>query len=444
VKHLVYPVFLALVGAVILFNYLANRRGIRVGVIRLVNVSWCLAACVFMVVTSEPHDWFHDFRAGYWHAGRLVLARPADMYGLDELTFVNIPVTGLLFVPFAGLGEYQAGMVFSIIALAAMAATWLLLVRQARLTVQGRWLLAALFVTSGPLFYSLRHGNSTTFVLPLLAFALICLESGRSFCSGALLGVAGLIKPPLLLLPAYYTLRRRWRVVAGAATVGVVAGASSLALFGWDVHVIWYERCIRPFAGKPLAAYNAQSIGSALARFVAPGDFGELWVPIAVTASWARWTKVVECAVIAVTLLVCLRPIRKERCTAHRLDFCLMLCLALVISPVTWTHYFLLLLLPAALYLGNQLGQPRTRATDSVMAVAFLAMSPPVRGWALRHWYTSLLVSHSLAGALLVMAVLAVARWRLSSPSLAAPQFCERLRKEPLAKAAKDLYVSAA
>src|SRR5207302_2590404 len=143
----------------------------------------------------------------------------------------NLPVLALPFLPFAGLGEYQAGAVFLMLGAALGAGAWLQLVRLGKLDGRARWLLAGLFVLNGPLFYCLRQGNATILVLPLLAAALAGLGAGRPFRSGVLLAAAGLVKPPLLLLPAYYAFRRRWRVVAGSALAGLAAGAASLLFF---------------------------------------------------------------------------------------------------------------------------------------------------------------------------------------------------------------------
>jgi hypothetical protein len=370
-----------------------------------------------MVLASEPPDWFHDFRVAYWRAGQLALSNPPAMYadlgaGEKEIAFVNLPVLALPFVPLGRLQEYDAAFVFAVISVVGAAAGWLLLCRLAGLRGPQRWLLACLFLLNGPLFHSLRHGNSTTFVLPLLAAALMGLEAHRPVWAGMLLGCAALIKPPLLLLPAYYALRRRWRVAAGATVAVLGVAGVSMLLFGVDVHGVWYQRSIAPFAGRPLAAYNVQSLTAFLARFVTKLDYGECWWPVPVGPTFQALNDMVLLAVGGATLVVCLRPAGEHR-EAGRLDFCLVLCLALAVSPVCWTHYFLLLLLPAALFLGGRLGVPPTGRWALAVGAAFLAMSLPVRGWSQTHYWQFILVAHPLYGALLLTATLAAARLRL-------------------------------
>jgi hypothetical protein len=422
VKHLYYPLYLAAIAVVVLFNLVAAKRRLSPRLIVACNIAWGLATCVFMFLNCEPKPWFQDFRLGYWEAGRKILTSPGEMYGIRELHFVNLPVLGLLCVPFGFLEEYAAGIVFAVLSLGGTALAWWQLCRLGGHEGKQRLLLAWIFVFSGPLFYSLREGNATTLMLPVLAAALAALLAGRPFRSGALLGVAALIKPPLLLLPAYYAFRRRGRVAAGSAAVVVPVVLLSLLLFGTDLHRLWYERCLAPYARGPVAAYNSQSVTSFLARFWAPGDYGEYWGPFAVGLGFHLANRAAVLTLGAGVLLLCMRPGGRDRATTERLDFSLVLSLALLSSPICWTHYLLLLLLPFALLLGGKLGTPPTRRQLVGMGLAFLLMSLPVRAWALRSWYECVLAAHPFAGAVVLLTILAAARWRLAGESLCSPR----------------------
>jgi hypothetical protein len=413
VKHIYYPIYLAWIALAVAFNMMARGRlscRTRAGG----NLLWGAGAAAFMILASEPLDWFYEFRIAYWHAARVMFSNPAAMYGQGTFAFVNLPILALPFYPFASMGQYQAGAIFMVLSVALSMVAWRQLVLLGKLDAAGRWLLAGLFVINGPLFYCLRQGNSTILVLPLLAAALAALQDARPYRAGMLLAAAALIKPPLLLLPAYYALRCRWRVAAGSAIVGLTVATGSLLLFGLEVHRAWYECCVTPFVGRALASYTSQSLSSFLARWFCELDSGEVWWPIPVDGRFQLLHRLVVVGLGGVTLLLCLRRAAREQAAAGRLDFCLVLCLALVISPVCWTHYYLLLLLPAALLLGGQGGSPLSKPQWVSLSLAFLAMSLPVRGWSVNHWGLSLLVSHYLSGALLLLVVLAMARHQLT------------------------------
>jgi hypothetical protein len=59
-------------------------------------------------------------------------------------------------------------------------------------------------------------------------------------------------------------------------------------------------------------------------------------------------------------------------------EFVLVLNLALVASPLSWTHYYLLLLLPAALLLAGRLPTAGGPATYRLMYAGLLLASMPV------------------------------------------------------------------
>lgn len=147
-----------------------------------------------------------------------------------------------------------------------MIATWHALARLAKLNRDKSLLLLFLFAACGPLAYSLRIANSTHFVLLLFVLAVWALRKDRAFLAGAIFGFAALIELPLILLGIYFLLRGRWRVAMGGAAICAFAALLSLAVFGWDLHMYWYEHTIKPVSAHPLAAYNNQSIQGFFAR----------------------------------------------------------------------------------------------------------------------------------------------------------------------------------
>jgi hypothetical protein len=115
------------------------------------------------------------------------------------------------------------------------------------------------------------------------------------------------------------------------------------------------------------------------------------------------------------SLLLLRRPGTKHRDTMY-LELSMVLCLALLISPISWTHYYLLLLLPLSLYAGNRLTMPDRGGWLVAVMAATVLLAPPVRftaGAVSNGLVETLLLSHYVMGALLLWGVLAYARWRV-------------------------------
>ena len=88
-----------------------------------------------------------------------------------------------------------------------------------------------------------------------------------------------------------------------------------------------------------------------------------------------------------------------------------MLVLAVVTSPVSWSHYYLLLLLPWALYLGGRLGLPDDAATRWLMVGGMLLSSlpvivPPLGSGLIAAIVSRTIVSAWMFGGLLMLAAL--------------------------------------
>lgn len=367
--------------------------------------------------STEPQarDLFVDFTKAYYPAGQAAIQHPADLYARsdDDLTYVNIPLVALLFSPFAALNVSTAATVMTVIGVLATIATAYYCIRLTGVTGWQRLLLIGLFAVNGPLFYNLRIGNTSQYTLLLLIAALFSLRQKREVLAGGLLAIAGIIKVPLLLFGAYYCLRGRWRVVAGLVGGLVVIGLASLLVFGPELHVTWYQQCIQPFAGKPLSAFNVQSVDGFLARSLLGGGLRN-WLPMQVDWTYKLVRYVLVALLVGSAIWIGWRSRPPATTEAENLEFAIVLCLALTISPISWTHYYLMMMLPLALYVGNQLAIPLAKGWLWGMAISALLLSLPTVNLNLEHPLFKLLISHYLFGGLLLLTVLLVARWQTS------------------------------
>jgi hypothetical protein len=349
-----------------------------------------LALHLLLWQISEPAEIFSDFfKANYRAAEALIHDGPHAIWDGDEpfaVGFVNIPILAWLTVPLVRLGEAGAAWTFLALGAAATIAAFFLLRRLTRLD---RWRAPALlflFLVNGPLVNSLREGNTTHFILLLLVAALLLWRAGREFAAGFALGVCAVFKLPFLLFGAYFLLRRRWRIVAGGATSIGLTVALSLAVFGAEINGAWIRCCVEPFAKGVMPAFNVQSIDGFLMRLVTGESQLQVWEPQELSVAH----KVARLAIFAVLYGAVFWLIwRSERAPPpaqattglaprdYR-EYALVLVLALATSPVSWTHYYLLLLLPFALWLGGRLPLPDDAATRRLMWGALAVASAPV------------------------------------------------------------------
>ncbi|RJP70517.1 MAG: DUF2029 domain-containing protein [Comamonadaceae bacterium] len=348
------------IGIAVLYAWSARSSG--QGTRAFVLGAWALAGLMAVAVfaMSDPKGLFEDFREAYLDAGIAVRDAPAALAPMLEKGvngFVNLPIVAYLFWPFAFLPFKAAAVVFSFIGLLCTLAAWRTLVRGLDLNRRSAAVLLLAFAASGPLIYSVREGNISHFLLLPLAIAMLQLRRGADLRAGMVLGLVALLKLPFLLLGVYYLLRGRWRVVLGGLLVCGTAALASLAVFGWDMHVRWYEYCIKPYGQDPIPAFNVQSVQAFVLRLQMGASGLFVWdvVPL---AGWARPLSVALVGLLYAGVLLWLWRTRQAasvlpaaRPPASDTEFLLVVALACLSSPLSWSHYFCWFLLPAAHFL---------------------------------------------------------------------------------------------
>src|SRR5215475_11136610 len=213
---------------------------------------------------SEPELLFSDFYKAYYPAAQALLREgPRHTWQIGEdpsLACVNLPILGYLFVPLALFERPTAGFLYLAIGVAAVVAMALLLARWLQLRGREFAVLVMLFAANGPLVNGLREGNTTHIVGLLLVVSLIFICSGRQFLAGVLLGFCAVVKLPLMVFCVYYVLLQRWRIAAGALLSISLLGVASILVFGSEINIGWYDKCVAPYVTGVIGAFNVQSI----------------------------------------------------------------------------------------------------------------------------------------------------------------------------------------
>jgi alpha-1,2-mannosyltransferase len=359
---------------------------------------------------SAPRNLFSDYLKGYYPAGRSLWSADYSLESLyQSVAFVNLPIVSVILAPFSAISPpaIAAAAFFAAGLLATAMALWILCrLADPRRPVQIA-IIATLTLVNGPLIYSLREGNTTHFVLLLLALYISETENRSSYIGGCLVGVASIIKLPLLIFLLYFIATGRFRSAAGFLIVVSASFVASIYIFGLETHETWYKSTIEPFSGGVVGAYNVQTIDSFVLRlFTGPLHLRD----------YLPHQRSIEHAAIRVTAIVTLislswiavRRYRGTQADRDILSFCLVLILALMASPLSWSHYFSLLLVCYALYLGGRLPLSSDRCTQLLIGCGIVLGSLPV----LRGGYAILsgeivartLASCTFAGAALLLA----------------------------------------
>jgi hypothetical protein len=192
----------------------------------------------------------------YYLAGRLLregfpldrlydwewLQRQKDHLGLDQSLVGYVPLTIFSALPIApltllpALVAKQCWLVFNLMLLPAIG--WLL--REITGMPFRRVALIGLLAVV-PLRTNFQFGQQHLFVLFLLSVATWCTFRDHDVGAGAALAVAAVLKLYPAALVLLLVRKRRWRVLASMAVVGLLLGAVGIALWGiepWRVYVV--------------------------------------------------------------------------------------------------------------------------------------------------------------------------------------------------------------
>jgi hypothetical protein len=288
-------------------------------------------------------------------AGQAVLDG-SDIYQAHNIRgwyYIYPPLFAVLMAPFALLPTFWAALAWyglSVVLIAWTVKMCVSLVKDA-LHVKGDPLaLLALppLLVLFPLMSALARGQTTPILLWLVTAGLVYAWKGQNV-RGAICFAGGILLKvfPAVLL-AYFVWRRRWRFVAATlAATAVGAFIIPAAVYGWHRNIDYLkawgntigkpaleaesERADNPLYGQLLNSQlpRNQSLSAVLTRLT--GNPGARWIGMAVGAIMA-----------AVILLLGQRA--KSSNEIHVLSAAVAW--MLLIPPVSWAHYFMLLLLP--------------------------------------------------------------------------------------------------
>ena len=298
---------------------------------------------IYHQVVADPHPVSNPI----W----LALARQGGIADGMVTPYVQTPLWAWMVAPLA------TGMQFSVfkrIFAATLALSTLVITDQSART----WapslrapgsqaaLLAAVLLTV-PFQQSVILGQTHLMFLCLTLVAIIACRSGREWRAGALLAAAAAVKITPSWVALTWLVSGRWRAAASFAAWLAVLTALASQVGGHAVFAEYLAQLHR-FARSVLLSFNNDSLatvllGSRLTEATA-FRFEQVALP--------GWVSAVSVLAVAVCATLAGWLDRQSRSPPNRgLGALLTLVAATICAPLAWNHYFVVLLIPAMVFL---------------------------------------------------------------------------------------------
>jgi alpha-1,2-mannosyltransferase len=207
----------------------------------------------------------------------------------------------------------------------------------------GMAILSAIAIsTFFPILGGFRNGQIQTWLdfLAMLSLLLVILE--RRILAGASIGLACIIKPQLAILFLWAAARRDWWFLIGGLLVVGAFGTASLIAYGWRIHLDYASLLL--FLSRRGESYvGNQSINGLLNRmfFLGPNVVFEPTHTQIIYNVWVHAATTISSAIMILGAIF----IKSPRDTfAGVLDFCTVILVATLASPVAYTHHYGLVL----------------------------------------------------------------------------------------------------
>lgn len=316
-------------------------------------------------------------------AERLNLATPEEILRHPS---PHPPPLALIILPLAWASYERAAAIWLVVELLCLLASVALLLRQwdRRLglpSIPSIALIALITWTAlgwGHVWEDLALGQMGLILLSLLTGAWLALRADKQICGGILLGVAIALKlicwPIMLLLP----LRRKLPAAIAAAVSVIIANLLAAITMGWDVALGYYTQA-GPLVASLYRAYirnlSLWSVGWRLFEGTgSPALVGAHAPPLAYAPVAAR---LMAFALPFALLLAGLRASAKAK--SFDAAYGLMICVSLLVSPLLWSHYLVIMAIPATIIACGlrELGFPREPAIIAVVLAALLLIPGP-------------------------------------------------------------------
>lgn len=332
----------------------------RAGTARI--VLWVIVAALAVrqmtvVLRQPPGERLTDLET--WTGESGVLRVTGSLYDTDR--FTGTPFAGLVLKPLGAAAEEALGIAWTTVSLLLVVALGIVVARALPSPVGRRTALfaapaaIALLMVSLPVRNALHLGQTSILPVLLVLVGLLAVRDHRA--QGILVGIAAALQPPVLLFAVLLWLTGRRRAALSGGVTFALLTAVAWAAMPHDSWTYWIHHVAGAGLGERPDGLANQSLHGALLRLGLEG-------PLEITVL------LVLAAAVAVTGLR--RAARYARDGQLLLAVSVTGCVAVVVSPTTWQHQLLWVLLAVV-------GRVGKRASDRLVwaAVVVLVLTLP-------------------------------------------------------------------
>ncbi|MCZ4509106.1 bifunctional glycosyltransferase 87/phosphatase PAP2 family protein [Streptomyces sp. ActVer] len=316
----------------------------RLGLVRagLWLIAAVLAVRQVAVILSTPKgERLTDLET--WVGPNGVLHVKGSLY--DSTQFTGTPFAGLVLKPLTRSAEQALGWGWTFGTLLLVAALGLVASRALPQPVSRRTALLAAPVAISLLMLSLPVRNTLylgqTSIIPVLLVLLGCFAVHGERASGVLIGLAAALQPTVLLFAPLLWFTGRRRAAASTGITFAAGTALAWAAMPHDSYTYWVHHLAGVGLGRPADDLANQSLHGALLRLGLEGPL-EIGLFLSLGA--------------AVAVLGLRRAVRYARDGQLLLAVAITGCVAVAVSPTTWQHQLLWVLLALVGRVGKKAG----------------------------------------------------------------------------------------
>lgn len=203
----------------------------------------------------------------------------------------------------------------------------------------------ALLIANQSLGSQIYQGQLNCLLAALVAVAWSADRRGRPVGAGIAVGAATAIKLFPGFLCIYFLMTRQWRALVAAATTFVLLNLAALGAFGLDDFRVYVEQVV-PCVFRHESAWRNVSLTGFWLRVFDPHSHDRI-VPL--LSSPALAYAAVQASRLLVVLAVAGSAWRARTREERDRAFAAAIAGMLLVTPVAWTHYFLVLAIPVGL-----------------------------------------------------------------------------------------------